>query len=545
MGCKCLEELLCGRQLEWRGRAAAGIAWSRQRQVFTAGCSRTNHPSTSFIVIAPASSQSQFRTGPRRSILLAAPLPVKRLVQRPIAAMAASVVPADALAAAPCRQPLLPRRRQCRPQAAAAAVASCDSGTVQQPQRLMTLLWRHAALAALAAPACLPLLRPSAAWAAAATAAAAASASLQLGDGSGAPPSGGNGGSGGGGGGGSDGWQLSRCGPQEVAQLADARRPILLTLVSFAVTRKAYGKITKMFIREYEEQTGRSVRFRLSFGGSGTQARAVIDGLPAEIAALALPLDTIKIADAGLIRQDWPAAFPNNSIVCESVCAIVVRKGNPKNIRGWEDLARDDVSVITANPKTAGVARWIFLALWGVRLSRGRKAASQYVTKVFDQVLVQPRDAREASDVFYRQGMGDALLTYENEAYFTNLVVPEKERLPYIVPDNNIRIQCPISVIDHNLAPQPPEVREAATAFCQYLYTKEAQREFAACGFRTPYKELQEEFGLPDVKGLWTAEKRLGGWKAIQREFFDDQGICSEILRDVGARKLAARLAQT
>ncbi|KAL4422115.1 hypothetical protein ABPG77_003400 [Micractinium sp. CCAP 211/92] len=406
----------------------------------------------------------------------------------------------------------------------------------------MAMLWRHAALVVLSAPACLPFLRPSAAWAAAATAAASASAAPQLGGGGSAPPSGSSGGGSGGGGG--DGWQLSQRRAQEVAQLAESRRPILLTLVSFAVTRKAYGKITKMFIREYEEQTGRTVRFRLSFGGSGTQARAVIDGLPAEIAALALPLDTIKIADAGLIRQDWPAAFPNNSIVCESVCAIVVRAGNPKNIRSWEDLARDDVAVITANPKTAGVARWIFLALWGVKLSTGKKAATKYVTKVFDQVVVQPRDAREASDVFYRQGMGDALLTYENEAYFTNLVVPEKDRLPYIVPDNNIRIQCPISVIDHNLAPQAPEVREAATAFCQYLYTKEAQREFAACGFRTPYKELQEEFGLPGVKGLWTAEKRLGGWKDIQRDFFDDQGICSEILRDVGARKLALRLAQ-
>ncbi|KAI7842666.1 hypothetical protein COHA_003770 [Chlorella ohadii] len=298
-----------------------------------------------------------------------------------------------------------------------------------------------------------------------------------------------------------------------------------------------------MFIKEYEEATGRLVRFRLSFGGSGTQARAVIDGLPADISALALPLDTIKIADAGLIRADWPTAFPNNSIVVESVCAIVVRKGNPKNIRGWEDLARDDVAVVTANPKTAGVARWIFLALWGAKLGKGKKAATQYTTKVFDQVVVQPRDAREASDVFYRQGMGDCLLTYENEAFFTNLVVPEKDRLPYIVPDNNIRIQCPLALIDANINGQPPEVREAAQAFGQYLYTREAQREFAACGFRTNFKELQEEFGLPPVKGLWTAEKRLGGWKQIQTEFFEDTGICSEILRDVGARKLAQRLA--
>ncbi|EFN55953.1 hypothetical protein CHLNCDRAFT_10401, partial [Chlorella variabilis] len=294
---------------------------------------------------------------------------------------------------------------------------------------------------------------------------------------------------------------------------------ILLTLVSFAVTRKAYGKITKLFIRNYEEATGRTVRFRLSFGGSGTQARAVIDGMPADIVALALPLDVIKIADARLLREDWPTQFPNNSVVVESVCALVTRKGNPKNINGWDDLARDDVAVITANPKTAGVARWIFFALWGVKLKKGKQAANDYV---FDQVLVQPRDAREASDVFYRQGMGDVLLTYENEAIFTNLVVKEKERLPYIVPDNNIRIQCPLALVDHNLRDAPLEQREAASAFCRYLYTKEAQREFAACGFRTPYKDLSEEFALQPVKGLWTVEKRLGGWKEVQKEFFDD-----------------------
>ena len=153
---------------------------------------------------------------------------------------------------------------------------------------------RHAAVVALSASAFLPLLRPPATWAA-----AAALASPQLGGGGngGVPP---GGSSGGGGGGGSDGWQLARRPPQEAVQLAAAAagRPILLTLVSFAVTRKAYGKITKLFIRNYEEATGRTVRFRLSFGGSGTQARAVIDGMPADIVALALPLDVIKIADA-------------------------------------------------------------------------------------------------------------------------------------------------------------------------------------------------------------------------------------------------------
>ncbi|KAI3437870.1 hypothetical protein D9Q98_000316 [Chlorella vulgaris] len=434
-------------------------------------------------------------------------------------------------------RPALPTRRRRRAAGGAPVTARALAlpYNESQPHQILALLWRHAAMVALSASALLPVLRPPAAWAAA----------PQLGGGgNGAPPSGGVGGGGGGsGGGGGDGWQLARRPPQEAFQVAAANKPILLTLVSFAVTRKAYGKITKLFNRDYEAATGRTVRFRLSFGGSGSQARAVIDGMPADVVALALPLDIIKIAEAGLVRDDWAKQFPNDSVVAESVCAIVVRKGNPKNIRGWDDLARDDVSVITANPKTAGVARWIFFALWGVKLGKGKRAATQYVTKVFDQVLVQPRDAREASDVFYRQGMGDVLLTYENEAIFTNLVVPEKDRLPFIVPDQNIRIQCPLALVDYNLANSPPELRHAATAFCNFLYTKEAQREFAACGFRTPYKDLSEEFGLQPVKGLWTVEKRLGGWKAVQTEFFEDTGICSEVLRDVGARKLVARMA--
>ncbi|KAL6769205.1 SULP3 [Auxenochlorella protothecoides x Auxenochlorella symbiontica] len=392
-----------------------------------------------------------------------------------------------------------------------------------QAEVLLALLRRHAAWVGLAAPL---LLHPPA---------PAAASCPEPWQGGGVPPPHGSGG---------DCRPVRVQGPEEVFQLA-AGNSLMLTMASFAVTRRAYSKITQMFIKQYREQTGVDVRFRLSFGGSGTQARAVIDGLPADIVALALPLDVIKIAEAGLLDPDWAPRFPHQSIVVESVVSIVTRAGNPKNIRGWDDLIRPDVSCIVANAKTAGVARWIFLALWGVRAAQGEAAAIDYVTRVYDQVVIQPRDAREASDVYYKQRRGDVLLTYENEAVFTNLVVSPHEQLPFISPDNNVRIQCPVALVDRNLDEGGPVARHAATAFVNYLYTTEAQRHFTACGFRSQDPELAAATDLPAVKGLWTVEKELGTWAQIIQRFFSDGGILDRIQRDVSQRKLDARLGRT
>ena len=198
-----------------------------------------------------------------------------------------------------------------------------------------------------------------------------------------------------------------------------------------------------MFSEEYERKTGIAVRWRLSFGGSGTQARAICDGLPGDVVALALPLDVQRIADAGLIDADWRERAPNGGIVAESVVGIVVREGNPLNIRGWDDLARGQqqlgssvssssppsssdstrphrgLNVITANPKTGGGARWNFLALWGHRAKprsdSGDAAAAEFCEAVFRNVSIQPRDAREASDAFYNQGKGEKRLRERGE----------------------------------------------------------------------------------------------------------------------------------
>ncbi|CAL8463491.1 g3025 [Coccomyxa elongata] len=369
---------------------------------------------------------------------------------------------------------------------------------------------------------------------------------------------GGSNGAGSGGGGGGGGSSSGDGGPpSESAQAAAAeeRRKreqkskkvgvVNLTLVSFAVTRKAYERITQRFAREYEAATGQPVRFRLSFGGSGTQARAVCDGLPGDIVALALPLDVDKIREAGLIREGWQQRLPNNAIVAESVVAIVTRPGNPKNITGWDDLIRQDVDVITANPKTAGVARWNFFALWGHRLDKGEAAALDYTTKVFERVLVQPRDAREASDVFYKQNTGDVLLNYENEVIFTNLQYGEADAMPYVVPNNNVRVQTPVALVDKNADRRSSKMRgptrAAAEAFLQYLFTPEAQAEFAACGFRPIDKRLQKKSKLPKVKKAWTVEDRLGGWDKSQKQFFGGGGVMDKIQRHVGEVRLKQR----
>lgn len=317
----------------------------------------------------------------------------------------------------------------------------------------------------------------------------------------------------------------------------------MLTMVSFAVTRRAYSRIIPSFCRRYEAETGVRVRFRQSYGGSGAQARAVIDGMPADVAALALPLDVIKMAQAGIVGADWRRRLPRDSTVSESVACLVTRRGNPLGIRGWDDLVRPDVSVIMANPRTAGVARWTFFALWGHRLDEGEEAARDYLRGVLRRVAVQPRDAREASDVFYKQRKGDVLLTYENEARFTNAVGDPEDALPYLSPNNNVLIRCPLALLDRNLDAQPPEARKAAQAFATSLFELDAQKEFVRCGFRSalPEAEAVADDAPPAVKGLWDVEERLGKWETLQKIFFDDGGVYATLQNELAEERAAAR----
>ncbi len=313
----------------------------------------------------------------------------------------------------------------------------------------------------------------------------------------------------------------------EGSSSAGGKGDVELTLVSFAVTRAAHEKIIPQFVEQWKKEHNQNVSFNQSYGGSGSQTRAVIDGLEADVVHLALALDTKKIEKAGLIQPGWEQESPEDGIVSKSVAAIVTREGNPKGIKTWEDLAKPGVSVITANPKTSGGARWNFLALWGSVTKTGadETKALDLTTKVIKNAPILPRDAREASDVFFKQGQGDALINYENEMI---LAGQNGEKLPYIVPEVNISIDNPIAVVDKNV--DKHRTREVAEAFVKFLYTPEAQREFANVGFRpvdpTVAKEVESKF--PKVKTLFTV-KDLGGWDEIQTKFFEDGAVFDKI----------------
>ncbi|MEH1768182.1 sulfate ABC transporter substrate-binding protein [Nostoc sp.] len=311
--------------------------------------------------------------------------------------------------------------------------------------------------------------------------------------------------------------------------VAASKANVELTLVSFAVTKAAHEAIIPKFIEQWKKDHNQTVVFKQSYGGSGTQTRAVIDGLEADVVHLALAGDTSKIEKAGLIQPGWEKEVPNNGIVSKSVAALVTRTGNPKGIKNWPDLAKDGVKLITANPKTSGVAKWNFLALWDSVIKTGgdEAKATDFVTKVYKNVPILPKDAREATDTFTKQGQGDVLINYENEVI---LAQQKGEKVEYVVPDVNISIDNPIAVVDKNV--DKHGTREVAEGFVKYLYTPEAQQEFVKLGFRpvdetlAQTKEVTDKF--PKVKTLGTVAD-LGGWSEIDKKFFADGGVFDKI----------------
>ena len=311
-----------------------------------------------------------------------------------------------------------------------------------------------------------------------------------------------------------------------------SKEPVTLTLVTYAVTRDAYEKIIPKFVEHWKAKTGQEVTFEQSYGGSGSQTRAVIDGLEADVVALALESDVAKIEEVGLIQPNWQAENPNQSIVTKSVIAFVPRKADTK-LANWSDLASQNLKVITANPKTSGGARWNFLGLWGAITQTGGtpEQAQTYVETIYKNAPVLPKDAREATDVFYQQGQGDVLLNYENEVI---LAKQKGKKQPYIVPtDYNISIDAPVAVVDSNV--DKKGTRTVAEAFTQYLFTPDAQKLFAESGFRPVDATVAEEFKAqyPPVKKLVTIAD-FGGWQKVQTKFFEDGGIFDKILTNIG-----------
>jgi sulfate/thiosulfate transport system substrate-binding protein len=313
---------------------------------------------------------------------------------------------------------------------------------------------------------------------------------------------------------------------------ATSKETVELTLVSYAVTQAAYEKIIPQFVAKWKAEQNQDVVINQSYGGSGSQTRAVIDGLEADVVALALALDTQKIEKAGLIEPGWEKELPNESIVHKSVAVFVTRDGNPTGINTWEDLAKDGIKIVTANPKTSGGARWNFLGAWGAVTQTGGtdEQALALTTKLYQNAPILAKDAREATDIFFKQGQGDVLINYENEVL---LAKQKGENLPFVVPTVNISIDNPVAVVDQNV--DKHGTREVAEAFVQFLFTPAAQEEFAKVGFRPfdPTVEAKYASQFGKIEQLFTVAD-LGGWGEVQTKYFDDGAVFDQIQAKLG-----------
>ncbi|WP_013321238.1 sulfate ABC transporter substrate-binding protein [Gloeothece verrucosa] len=308
-----------------------------------------------------------------------------------------------------------------------------------------------------------------------------------------------------------------------------ANKPeVTIKLVSYSVTKAAHDQIIPKFQEKWQKEHNQRVIFEPSYGGSVAQTADVIAGKQeADIVHLALPLDVNRIEQANLIRKGWENRAPRNGIVTRSVATIVTRPGNPKNIKTWADLAKDNVKVILANPKTSGIAIWQLLAFWGsVEQTGGDEAATlDYVTKVYKNAPILLPNARQASDLFFKHNQGDVLINYENE-----VILAEKTgaKLPYLVPSVNISIDNAVAVVDEYV--DKHSTRQVAEAFVDFLYSTEAQQEFAKLGYRPVNPLVSQEVSakFPQIQTLFTAID-LGGWDNIQKTFLAEGGLFDKI----------------
>jgi sulfate transport system substrate-binding protein len=313
--------------------------------------------------------------------------------------------------------------------------------------------------------------------------------------------------------------------------LAAACGQTVLLNASYDPTREFYREYNAAFARYWKARTGQDVRVNQSHGGSGKQARAVIDGLPADVVTLALAYDIDAIsAKSGLVERDWQRMFPNNSAPCTSTVVFLVRKGNPKGIHDWNDLVRPGVSVITANPKTSGGARWNYLAAWGYALKMNNNqesAARQFVRHLYQNVPVLDSGARGAMTTFVQRGVGDVLLTWENEAL---LAVRDfgAGNFEIVLPSVSVLAEPPVAVVSG--VAQQHGVGALAREYIGHLYSEEAQEIAARNFFRPQLPSVAERYGKQFPKiDLFTVDQVAGGWQKAQRVHFEDGGVFDQI----------------
>jgi len=300
--------------------------------------------------------------------------------------------------------------------------------------------------------------------------------------------------------------------------------------VSYDPTRELYEAYNAAFVRYWKSKTGQTVRINQSHGGSGRQARAVIDGLPADVVTLALAADINAMAEqAKLVPVNWESRLPNNSAPYTSTIVFLVRKGNPKKIKDWGDLARPGISVITPNPRTSGGARWNYLAGWAWALKQpgGNEAkAKEYLTKVFANVPVLDTGARASTTTFAQRGIGDVLLAWENEAMLA-LKQLGRDRVEIVVPSVSILAEPSVTVVDKVVLRRG--TREVATEYLKYLYSKEAQEIVAKNYYRPRDPEVAAKYAAQYPKLQLVTVQELGGWTKVQAVHFGKNGLFEQI----------------
>lgn len=303
--------------------------------------------------------------------------------------------------------------------------------------------------------------------------------------------------------------------------------------VSYDPTRELYRDINRLFSADWKAKTGETVNIRMSHGGSGSQARAVIDGLDADVVTLALAADIDEIAQrTKKIPADWQKRLPSNSSPYTSTIVFLVRKGNPKSVKDWDDLVKPGIQIVTPNPKTSGGARWNYLAAYAYALEKfgNDQKAQEFLAQIFKNTPVLDTGARGATNTFARRGIGDVLLAWENEAFLAKDELGA-DKFDIVVPSMSILAEPPVSLVDGNV--DRKGTRKAAQAYLEFLYTPEAQATIA----RRYYRPAKPEFAakediarFPNVK-LVTVDQVFGGWAGVQKKHFSDGGIFDAILK--------------
>lgn len=307
-------------------------------------------------------------------------------------------------------------------------------------------------------------------------------------------------------------------------------RDVTLLNVSYDPTRELYKDVDQAFAAQWKAQHGDTVTIRMSHGGSGKQARSVVDGLPADIVTLALAYDIDAVADHNLLAKDWQKRLPDNSSPYTSTIVFLVRKGNPKHIKDWPDLIKPGVQVITPNPKTSGGARWNFLAAWGYALKQpgGNEAkARAFVHDLYRHVPVLDTGARGATNTFVQRGIGDVLLAWENEALLSQQELG-KDSFQIVVPSISMLAEPPVAVVDKNV--DQHGTRMVAEAYLKFLYSPQGQELEARHFYRPRSTAVAKKYAAQFPKvNTFTIRDEFGTWRQAQAKFFADGAIFDQI----------------